>query len=128
MAHHDRTVCANCASPVDDTSQVTCPHCLEGLSVKRFASQEGVEAYKEDRRAHGAPVDDPHPSSGRPVLAIVLGFFGLVMLIAAGGLVLSGFFSGSRAELTTAIVQSLVPLGIGAGLFQVARQYGGWDR
>lgn len=119
------TVCANCAGPIHDADQATCPHCLDALAVRRFRSKEGLEAFREDRRAHGAPVEDAAGSARRPGLALAFAFAATIMLVAGGGILFNGVVSGSLVDVTRSFGQALVPLSIGLGLAVVARRYGG---
>lgn len=118
--------CDACGRQITDQRQTTCPHCLATLSTRTFQRREDLDAFQEDRRAHGGPEDlGGRRFASRPILALVLVAAGILMLSAAVGIVVAASMSGSGAQLTNAFMQALVPFGLGAGLFQVARKYGG---
>lgn len=125
MSGRSLTVCGQCGARTDDPSQSTCPNCLEPLQVKTFGSEASLEAFREDRRAHGAPVPDEDRTERRPGLALAFAFTATIMLLAAGGIVFHGAVSGSLGRTTYAIGQAVVPAAMGLGMAVLARKYGG---
>lgn len=116
--------CQHCAGTIQDERQRTCPHCLEELRVRSFRSREDLERFREDRRAHGAPVEDDS-EGGSPLLAIALGLAGTVMVLLGGAVAYGGIVSGDVARASNTLGQAVVPLAAGLGLFVMARRYGG---
>jgi hypothetical protein len=120
----DIQACRNCAGTIDDTHQRTCPHCLEELRTRSFQRREDLERFREDRRAHGAPVHDDG-QEGSNVISLLLGLAASVMIVAGGLVAFGGFASGSFAQGARALGQAVVPLAMGFGLFEMARRRGG---
>lgn len=118
--------CRHCAGRIRDPDQRTCPHCLEALATRTFQAEEDLERFREDRRAHGAPVPEDEGGRGSGV-ALVLGATAAVMIVAGGGIAFGGLASGSFARATRALGEAAVPLAMGIGLFEMARRlHGGW--
>lgn len=117
--------CQHCAGTIQDPRQRTCPHCLEELRTRSFRSREDLERFREDRRAHGASVVHDGEDGGRPVLGLVLGLAGTIMVLAGGVVAYGGIVSGDIGRAANTIGQAVVPLAMGLGLFVMARRYGG---
>lgn len=121
----DLQVCRRCAGSIHDPDQRTCPHCLEGLRTRSFRTREDLERFREDRRAHGAPVPEEDASGSSGPLALVLGLAATIMIVAGGTVAFAGIATGEVPRATRAIGQAIVPLAMGLGLFEMARRYGG---
>lgn len=125
MGSAGHTVCGHCTARVQDERQATCPHCLEPLSVRRFTSQASLEAFREDRKAHGAPVPDTEGGKRRIGVALAFAFASTLLFLAAVGITFSGVASGSWPRTLRAVTQAAVPAAIALALAMVARKYGG---
>lgn len=116
--------CQHCAGRVQDDRQRTCPHCLEELRVRSFRSREDLDRFREDRRAHGAPVPEEDEGGSR-TLAAVLSVAATIMIVAGGAIAYAGIASGQVPYATRSIGQAIVPLAMGLGLFEMARRHRG---
>lgn len=114
--------CQHCAGTIIDPEQRTCPHCLEDLRTRSFKTREGLERFREDRRAHGAPVAEPENGSTTGLYTILLGLAATIMIVAGGTVAYGGVASGDVAQASRAIEQAIVPLAMGLGLFEIARR------
>jgi hypothetical protein len=121
----DLRVCRHCAGSIQDTHQRTCPHCLEDLRTRTFQTEADLERFREDRRAHGAPVADDE-DEGSTVLAVLLLVAGVVMIGAGGLVAFAGIATGAFPDVARALGQAAIPLAMGFGLFEMARRYGGF--
>ncbi len=123
MAREEILACGNCGNPVEDGSQRTCPHCLDPLEAKRFASQASLDRYKDNRVEHGIDVDPLKAPERTGVRGAFL--FAAVLLVGAGAAVLlGGILEGGIASMTGALGEAALPLSMGAALFAVAWRYG----
>jgi hypothetical protein len=116
--------CQHCAIRVEDPNQRLCPNCLNDLRTKSFNTEEGFERYREDRKAHGAKVDDQE-SDGRPLLALGLAFAAMIMLVAAGGIMFRAFSQGSWGAVANSMTQAVTPLAFGFAMAVAAHKVNG---
>lgn len=115
--------CMRCGNRVHDPDQRTCPTCLAPLQLRTFASEEAYAGFLADRRSHGTYVE---PVGAKPRLgyALALGVAGSFMLLVAGAVLYTGLGGGLGIETLASVSVAIVPLGLGAGLFEVARRVG----
>lgn len=114
--------CQHCAGTIQDPDQRNCPHCLEDLRTRSFQTREDLERYREDRRAHGAPVHGADEDGSGGLVAVLLGVAATVMIVAGATVVFGALASGDGARTARALSQAVVPLAMGAGLFELARR------
>jgi hypothetical protein len=117
--------CQHCSARVEDPQQSLCPNCLNNLETRSFATQDGLERFREDRRAHGVDVPGAKEGSGRPGVAMLLAFGAVVMLLGAGGILWQGYQQGSFGTLVNSFGQAVMPLALGLTMAVAARKFGG---
>lgn len=116
--------CQHCAGRIHDPRQRTCPHCLETLQTKNFRREDDLERFRQDRKAHGAPVPEQDRGRSHGLIAVVMGAAAAIMIVAGGTIVFAGATSGSLAQVWQSLGRAFVPLAMGVGLFEMARRFG----
>lgn len=125
MGNEDLLACGNCSAKVRDANQSRCPHCLDPLSTRRFASIEDLKAFREDRAAHGANVPDEDPGGGRPLVATLLGLAGTVLLLGGIAVGVSGYYAGGFSQFIGSLGEAFPMLAFGVAMAAAAHQVGG---
>lgn len=119
------TVCSNCTARTRDASDDRCRHCLEPLSVRRFATEEELEAYRRDRAAHGVDIPQEERSTRRLGLASLFALGSMILVLGGVAVGLTSYFAGGLTELMASLGDASWMLGIGVAMFVAARSLGG---